>query len=193
MENEYENDPWIKMVTMRPGGSALSERLLGLCDMPLGKRILDVACGVGDTVSMLTAKGYMVTGVDVSEKLISIGRRLFPNAELIVADAARLPFEPALFDALLVQCSREIIGELPLYALKNEGVVYISDVYDKCAPPEVPEGCELIAWEDVSGELTGFAATLAWNGIKPPDCFIISQGSIGYYIMTARKSGHCRT
>jgi SAM-dependent methyltransferase len=40
-----------------------------------GKRILEVACGTGNHTKILAAKGYEITGVDISDKMLSIARR----------------------------------------------------------------------------------------------------------------------
>jgi ubiquinone/menaquinone biosynthesis C-methylase UbiE len=40
-----------------------------------GKRILEVACGTGAHTKLLTARGYDVTGVDLSEDVLSVARR----------------------------------------------------------------------------------------------------------------------
>jgi SAM-dependent methyltransferase len=40
-----------------------------------GTRILEVACGTGTHTKILVSKGYEVTGVDISEELLSIARR----------------------------------------------------------------------------------------------------------------------
>lgn len=40
-----------------------------------GKRILEVACGTGNHTKILAARGYQVTGVDISEDMLRIARR----------------------------------------------------------------------------------------------------------------------
>jgi SAM-dependent methyltransferase len=40
-----------------------------------GKRVLEVACGTGNHTKILAAKGYEVTGVDISDDMLSIARR----------------------------------------------------------------------------------------------------------------------
>jgi SAM-dependent methyltransferase len=63
-----------------------------------GARILDVCCGTGHLAALLAARGYRVTGVDVSEEMIRHARENAPSAEFHVADASRFRL-PALFDA----------------------------------------------------------------------------------------------
>ncbi len=40
-----------------------------------GKHILEVACGTGNHTKLLAARGYRVTGVDVSDDMLAIARR----------------------------------------------------------------------------------------------------------------------
>lgn len=56
--------------------------------LPPGARILDVCCGTGCLAARLTARGYRVTGLDVSEEMLVYARANAPAAEFLVADAA---------------------------------------------------------------------------------------------------------
>ncbi|AOL17036.1 SAM-dependent methyltransferase [Sulfolobus sp. A20] len=56
----------------------------------LGKKVLDVPCGVGRVAYFLSKKGYKVTGVDISEKMISMARNNISNGNFIVGDMRRL-------------------------------------------------------------------------------------------------------
>ena len=68
-------------------------RLLG--DGP--GRLVDVGCGGGAHTAAFAARGWNVTGVDVSAAQLELARAR--GVEVVEADAARLPFEPASFDA----------------------------------------------------------------------------------------------
>ena len=52
-------------------------------------RILDVCCGTGHLAGLLTARGYRVTGIDVSAEMIALARENVPAAEFHVADASQ--------------------------------------------------------------------------------------------------------
>jgi SAM-dependent methyltransferase len=71
-----------------------------------GARVLDVCCGCGHVTGDLRARGYEVTGIDLSEALIKVARADVPGAKFMVADAREFrvdrPFEGALstFDSL---------------------------------------------------------------------------------------------
>jgi SAM-dependent methyltransferase len=57
-----------------------------------GTRLLDVACGTGNTLVPMLARGYAVTGVDVSEAMLAEARRKTAGrARLMPADMRALP------------------------------------------------------------------------------------------------------
>jgi SAM-dependent methyltransferase len=55
-----------------------------------GYRVLDVACGTGNSFIPLLQKGYEVTGVDVSVGMLEIAARKAPSAHLVCADMRAL-------------------------------------------------------------------------------------------------------
>ncbi|MGE5132991.1 MAG: class I SAM-dependent methyltransferase [Gemmatimonadota bacterium] len=70
--------------------------------LPAGGALLDLGCGCGVPVARsLTASGYQVTGVDISEVQIERARRLAPAATFVHADATRAHFPPGSFDAIV--------------------------------------------------------------------------------------------
>jgi SAM-dependent methyltransferase len=57
---------------LHPGGEALSRRLVQLCDVRPGARVLDVASGRGRTARLLAAEfGVEVTGVELSAQSVA--------------------------------------------------------------------------------------------------------------------------
>jgi SAM-dependent methyltransferase len=69
------------------------------------KRVLDAGCGYGRIAIPLTMRGYLVSGIDLSEPLISSGREAALAHDLrlplAVASMTRLPFRDASFDAVI--------------------------------------------------------------------------------------------
>jgi SAM-dependent methyltransferase len=63
-------------------------------------RILDVCCGTGYTVARLERKGYSVTGLDGSEKMLRFARRHAPRSHFLLADARSFDL-PESFDAVV--------------------------------------------------------------------------------------------
>jgi len=71
------------------------------------KRILDVATGTGDlAIAALKLKPEQVVGVDISTKMLDVGRKKITNQKLEgkvvlkTGDAEHLPFEDGAFDAV---------------------------------------------------------------------------------------------
>jgi SAM-dependent methyltransferase len=60
--------------------------------VPPKSRILDVCCGTGYLASLLTERGYQVTGIDASPAMIGHARAHAPAAEFQVGDATAFQF-----------------------------------------------------------------------------------------------------
>lgn len=60
--------------------------------VPDGAKILDFCCGPGLVLQWLTDKGYQVTGVDRSERMLQYSRERVPDCKLILDDVRS--FEP---------------------------------------------------------------------------------------------------
>lgn len=58
-----------------------------------GGRIMDLGCGGGALEAVLLSKGYTVTGVDASEDMLKVARKVNPSVEFIQKDASKLDFE----------------------------------------------------------------------------------------------------
>jgi len=88
-----------------PSIAAYRERMLDLCPVGDGSRVLDVGCGLGHETSRLAGlvgKGGRVDGIDSSESLIDEARRRAQETGVPVdyrtGDAHNLPFENSSFD-----------------------------------------------------------------------------------------------
>jgi ubiquinone/menaquinone biosynthesis C-methylase UbiE len=69
-----------------------------------GDLVLELGCGYGRIMGDLAGKAGRIVGVDTSKASLASGREflaLFTNTLLVHADAARLPFPPGRFDAVL--------------------------------------------------------------------------------------------
>lgn len=78
---------------------AMDSLLNSLEPLP-GKYHLDVACGPGHLVAAATARGAVSEGLDFSELMIALARTTYPQACFRVADAAHLPHEDQVVDAV---------------------------------------------------------------------------------------------
>jgi demethylmenaquinone methyltransferase/2-methoxy-6-polyprenyl-1,4-benzoquinol methylase len=88
-----------------------SVRALGL---PPGARVLDLACGTGDFLTILAGSGYHPVGMDLSLGMLEAGRSQQPVAE---ADAASLPVADAAVDGITCGYALRNFTELgPVFA-----------------------------------------------------------------------------
>jgi ubiquinone/menaquinone biosynthesis C-methylase UbiE len=66
---------------------------------PQGGKLLEIGCGTGHWSEYFAGKGFAVTGVDISERMIAVARQKdIVGATFEVADAERLPFADGSFD-----------------------------------------------------------------------------------------------
>ncbi len=75
---------------------------ISLSGLPRGARVADLGCGSGVFTALLRRNGFDSVGVDISPKLLALGRRKHPGLELIEGDVENLPFESESFDGVLL-------------------------------------------------------------------------------------------
>ena len=71
-----------------------------LNELPAGATVLDLGCGTGVPTTQELARRFKVTGVDISQRHITLARQNVPEAQFIQADITQLDFPPASFDAI---------------------------------------------------------------------------------------------
>ena len=84
-----------------PVTAAAIPALLDAAGVARGSRVLDVACGTGAVAAAAAARGAAVIGVDLSPEMLAVARAHHPTLDLREADAERLPFAEAAFDAVV--------------------------------------------------------------------------------------------
>ena len=94
------------------------KRMVGKLKNGTADTVLDVATGTADVALSLAKAGYSVTGTDISERMLELGREklaangLAEKVELLRAEAERLPFSDASFDAVTVAFGVRNFGNL---------------------------------------------------------------------------------
>jgi arsenite methyltransferase len=88
--------------TAHPGGEALTRHLLRCAQLPAGSLVLDLACGAGRTLELLSDAGHLAVGVDVEPRAVRWARR---HGAAVVGDAHALPFADGAFDAVVCECA----------------------------------------------------------------------------------------
>jgi len=103
-------DRWLQT----PGGSLalqLQHRLLlELIEPQPGETLLDVGCGTGETLRLLSGLGVRGTGLDHSAGMLVAARRKLGRVPLVRGDAADLPFPDASFDIGVLNGTLEFVG-----------------------------------------------------------------------------------
>ncbi|MBL4239721.1 class I SAM-dependent methyltransferase [Vibrio fluvialis] len=135
METDYDAiaEDWNRLRTHLPAPDlALFE--LFRCYIPLQGRVLDLGCGHGIPIAaMMTERGFTLTGVDRSERLLSLARSAMPQQEWIQSELES--FEPVghyhgviIWDSMFHLPRHEhltLLGKV-FEALEPEGVVILS-------------------------------------------------------------------
>ncbi|HUV80453.1 MAG TPA: class I SAM-dependent methyltransferase [Candidatus Bathyarchaeia archaeon] len=136
--------------TKHVGGLKATNELIELCHIDKDTYVLDVGCGVGMTACNIAKKiGCRVVGVDIRKEMVARSRDRAKRAgvddkvEFRVADVQNLPFEDAVFDAVISESvtafpddKRRAVGEYARVT-KPGGYVGLNETtWIKAKPPE---------------------------------------------------------
>ncbi|WP_051305651.1 DVU_1556 family methyltransferase [Desulfogranum mediterraneum] len=127
---------------LRPGGEALSRRLLELLAPGPEDLVVDAGCGPGATLGMLQEQGVTrAVGLDLDPGLLGEARA--HGAELARADLARMPLLNESVDMVLAECSWNLTAKEETLAecarvLRPGGALGLSDIYLR-SPGKGPE------------------------------------------------------
>ena len=198
--------------SMHPGGLRLTDRAARLAGIEPGMKLLDVGCGIGQSLEYLYNKfGIIPSGIDISEKAIAMARKRLPSAFFRVGDAAALPFKDASFDAVVSECvlsllnmseikpaSIDAISEIRR-VLCPPGTLIISDVCEKDDLKNIQRryeqsGFEVICFEEHNAALVTYAAE-AYNQDARSSCFTEevetacnTYNRATYYLMICKRN-----
>jgi ubiquinone/menaquinone biosynthesis C-methylase UbiE len=123
------------------------------------KKILEVGCGAGHRSKFFTQKGYEYSGLDISEGMLKIARRKYPDFIFILGDIRNLLLNET-FDAIVwvgggsayLTSDDDVISALQsMKRLASEGVI-IMDGFD--ADVIIPNFKENISWSKKIGNRT---------------------------------------
>jgi SAM-dependent methyltransferase len=97
---------WGPLWGARPTDWALSEdrqtptyeETLARVQLEPGQRVLDVGCGIGAFLRLVTERGAWAHGLDASGALLDVARARLPHADLRVGEMEALPYENDTFD-----------------------------------------------------------------------------------------------
>jgi demethylmenaquinone methyltransferase/2-methoxy-6-polyprenyl-1,4-benzoquinol methylase len=66
------------------------------------KKVLDVACGTGDQLRLLSKSGIDAVGIDMSESMLKVCRKANPAGDCLLQDATDMAFQHHCFDLVTV-------------------------------------------------------------------------------------------
>ena len=78
-----------------------------------GARPRDIGCGEGRVARDLKALGHNVVAVDVSPTMVAFAKAADPSMKVLVADAARLPFDDGAADLAIAFMSLQDVDDMP--------------------------------------------------------------------------------
>lgn len=112
------------------------EYLLEIMEHRNGDSVLDVACGNGTLLKMISAKksinGF---GVDISEEMVKNAARNCPGMTFKTAGCESIPFGDGSFDSITVCAAYHHFPDVKAFAkeakrlLKPNGAAYIAEIY----------------------------------------------------------------
>lgn len=162
-------------LTKHMGGLKSTEELVELCHISKGKYVLEVGCSVGITACHIAKKyGCKVVGVDTSERMIERSKErakregVEDRVEFRVADAQNLPFEDAIFDAVIGEFvtafpkdKQRAVNEYVRVTKPGGYIGFNETFWIKTPPPELVEymsrvtGAEFLTSDGWKGLLEG--------------------------------------
>jgi SAM-dependent methyltransferase len=162
-------------LTKHIGGVEATEALIQLCHIGKDCYVLDIGCGVGVTPCFIAKKyGCRVVGVDINPRMVERSReraareQVTDRVEFKVADAQDLPFEDAVFDAVITESvtafpedKQKAVNEY-VRVVEPGGYVGLNEsVWLKVPPPP-----DVVAWakQDVGATVQPLTSD-AWAGL----------------------------
>jgi SAM-dependent methyltransferase len=84
-----------------PFFTLFGEAFVEFAQLGADDRVLDAGCGTGAVLAPAARVAASVTGIELSEAMARRAREAAPRADVVVGDAAALPFEDGSFDVVL--------------------------------------------------------------------------------------------
>ena len=141
------------------------------------RRILDLGCGMGQTLATLKRAGAAaerLTGIDLLPERVEICRRQHPDVQLSCQDATQLSFEDGSFDLVMVftvfssilddATSAAVATEMNRVLKPGGGIIWYDLRYDNPSNPNVRG----ISRRGIAGLFPGYDLRLGTITLLPP-------------------------
>ncbi|MBW7960074.1 methyltransferase domain-containing protein [Patescibacteria group bacterium] len=98
-------------------------------------RVLDAGCAAGRDTNLLSDKGLVVVGIDLSKELLELAKKSYPTLKFIEGDFRNLPFEDNYFDGIWANASllhfetiQQVTKAIKEFyrVMKKGGVIHVS-------------------------------------------------------------------
>ena len=131
------------MNRFKPGEFRITKKAIDNRKLPKGAEILDIGCGLGETMEFLQKEyGYVCSGIDISMERVKEAKQRNPELNISYGDGEFLDaFSSYTFDGVTMECVLSVI-KIPAEALheaycvlKKGGKLFISDLYIKDPDP----------------------------------------------------------
>lgn len=160
-------------------------RVVGMAARMRPESVLDVATGTGDLAIQLARRipGAKVTGVDISENMLSIGRRkvaakgLDGRVELRTGDAEALGFPDASFDCVTAAFGVRNFGDIP------------AGLREMCRVARPGGECLIVEFSEPTAPLFGWAYRIYFHKLLPKMGRAVSKNKGAYTYLPESVGG----
>lgn len=140
------------------------------------KKILDLGCGEGTRLSLLSKSG---TGVDISSKAINLAKKKYPKLNFILGNLEKLPFKDGSFDLVYsayvfehLMNPEKVIDGVVRVLRRSGNIVIICPNYgapNRASPPFKGSRIKKLIFGFLNDLLYPFQIkkSLSWNKVKP--------------------------
>lgn len=187
-ENIYDQNIFQRIGMRHPGGEKSTCRLaeLGnqfwedtLGELEVSKELFNVCCGDGSGMEKFFEKGFSITGLDCSRKLLKEAEEKYPHMHWLLGDAKNLSLVKRKFACVLSECSLSETENLQGRLLQirkiliPEGLLLSADVLSKAESDQrqweenfCKAGFELLYKEAHEEWIKEFLAHFLWEATE---------------------------
>ncbi|CAM3120810.1 methyltransferase domain-containing protein [Paenibacillus taichungensis] len=127
-KNKHNSVPYIYSMDFL---SNLGVDILSLLQPQTGERILDIGSGNGDLTAKIAAAGAIPTGIDLSERMVTLAQQKYPDLNVQVKDASKYrtdePFDAVFSHAALHWINNPAATTRSIWLALREGGRFVAE------------------------------------------------------------------